>query len=117
ADTDAGDRTDTVDETNTSCAVQSAVARSLSSLISSLLTDLDSRAGATACSQDQLTSALDRLTAELDVLLDDAPSPFMMQQATRICTVRSRVKALNTVLKSIQRRIDNMDQMLSSGTV
>lgn len=54
---------------------------------------------------------------ELDKLLEDAPSPFIMQHAARISGVRKRVKALNTVLKSIQRRIDNMDHLMSAGVV
>ncbi|KAL2241142.1 UNVERIFIED_CONTAM: hypothetical protein Sindi_0755400 [Sesamum indicum] len=93
----------------------SAVAEGLYSLISSVLTGFDSRAEATARSQDQLAFTLDRLTGELDKLLEDAPSPFIMQHAARISGVRKRVKALNTVLKSVQRRIDNMDRMLSAG--
>lgn len=55
--------------------------------------------------------------SELDKLLEDAPLPFIMQHAARISGVRKRVKALNTVLKSIQRRIDNMDRMLSAGII
>lgn len=54
--------------------------------------------------------------SELDKLLEDAPSPFIMQHAARISGVRKRVKAINTVLKSVQRRIDNMDRMLSAGS-
>ncbi|KAL6572353.1 hypothetical protein OROMI_013311 [Orobanche minor] len=52
---------------------------------------------------------------ELDKLLEDAPSPFIMQHAARISGIRKRVSALKTVLKSIQRQIDNMDRMLSAG--
>lgn len=55
------------------------------------------------------------MLSELDKLLEDAPSPFIMQHAARISGVRKRVKSLNSVLKSIQRRIDNMDRMLSAG--
>lgn len=57
------------------------------------------------------------LFTELDKLLEDAPSPFIMQHAARISGVRRRVTALNSVLKSIQRRIDNMDRMMSAGSL
>lgn len=53
--------------------------------------------------------------AELDKLLEDAPLPFIMQHATKISSIRKRVSALNLLLKSIQRRIDNIDRMLSTG--
>ncbi|CAI9755064.1 unnamed protein product [Fraxinus pennsylvanica] len=95
----------------------SSVAKGLSSLISSIITDFDSRAEATSRSQEQLAFSLDRLTGELDKLLEDAPSPFIMQHAARISGVRRRVTALNSVLKSVQRRIDNMDRMLSAGSL
>lgn len=52
---------------------------------------------------------------ELDQLLDDAPLPFIMQHAAKIAGVRKRVSSLNALLKSIQRRIDNVDRMLSLG--
>lgn len=53
--------------------------------------------------------------AELDQLLDDAPLPFIMQHAAKISGVRKRVSSLNAILKSIQRRIDNVDRLLSAG--
>ncbi|XP_047949049.1 uncharacterized protein LOC125194875 isoform X1 [Salvia hispanica] len=112
---DGGDKCGNVDDTNTASSSNSAMADGLSRLISSVMTAFDSRAEATGRSQDQLAFALDRLTGELDKLLEDAPSPFIMQHAARISGVRKRVKSLNSVLKSIQRRIDNMDRMLSAG--
>lgn len=53
--------------------------------------------------------------AELDQLLEDAPLPFIMQHAVKISVVRKRVSSLNMLLKSIQRRLDNVDRMLSVG--
>ncbi|KAL8046913.1 hypothetical protein ABFX02_08G205000 [Erythranthe guttata] len=117
ADTDGGEKCDDISNLITATSSNSSVAEGLYSLISSVMTDFDSRAEATASSQDQLAFSLDRLTGELDKLLEDAPSPFIMQHAARISGVKKRVKALNTVLKSVQRRIDNMDRMLSAGLV
>ncbi|KAL8515103.1 hypothetical protein ACS0TY_013988 [Phlomoides rotata] len=111
------DKCDNFDHTIPASSSNSSVAEGLSSLISSVMTTFESRAEATTRSQDQLAYALDRLTGELDKLLEDAPSPFIMQHAARISGVRKRVKSLNTVLKSIQRRIDNMDRLLSAGVV
>ncbi|XAR56876.1 hypothetical protein NMG60_11037505 [Bertholletia excelsa] len=93
----------------------SAVADALSSMLSTVIRDFDSRAEDTVSSQDQLSFALDRLTRELDQLLEDAPLPFIMQHAVKISGVRKRVSSLNTLLKSIQRRLDNVDRMLSVG--
>lgn len=108
------------DDDNCSNAQSSSaysMAKGLSSFISSVMEDYDSTAEATTSSQNQLTFALDRLTGELDQLLDDAPLPFIMQHAARISGVRKRVKSLNLVLRSIQRRIDNIDGILSTGSV
>ncbi|KAL6543498.1 hypothetical protein OROHE_010120 [Orobanche hederae] len=132
SDTHGGDKCDNVGNIISAGTSNSSVAEGLYSLISSVMTSFNSRADATASSQDQLAFALDRLTrggiplfliilpgsslcCELDKLLEDAPSPFIMQHATRISGLRKRVNALNTVLKSIQRQIDNMDRMLSAG--
>ncbi|XP_059440772.1 uncharacterized protein LOC132173326 isoform X1 [Corylus avellana] len=92
-----------------------AVARGLSSTLATVIRDFDSRAQDTIGSQDQLSSALDRLTRELDQLLEDAPLPFIMQHAAKILGVRKRVSSLNSILKSIQHRVDNIDRMLSVG--
>ncbi|WCJ36991.1 SNARE-associated protein-related [Euphorbia peplus] len=92
-----------------------AVANSLSSMLSSVITDFESKAQGTMKSQDYLNSTIDRLTRELDQLLEDAPLPFIMQHAAKISAVRKRVSSLNLMLKSIQRRLDNIDRMLSVG--
>nr|KYP49104.1 hypothetical protein KK1_029134 [Cajanus cajan] len=85
-------------------------------MLSSVISDFDFRAQQTLKSQDHLSSAIDRLTGELDQLLEDAPLPFIMQHAAKISSVRKRVLSLNLLLKSIQGRIDNIDRMLSIGT-
>ncbi|KAK8469349.1 hypothetical protein PHAVU_005G056000 [Phaseolus vulgaris] len=92
------------------------LARGLSSMLSAVITDFDCRAHQTLRSQDHLSSVLDRLTGELDQLLEDAPLPFIMQHAAKISSVRKRVSSLNSLLKSIQGRIDNIDRMISIGT-
>ncbi|XP_027127378.1 uncharacterized protein LOC113772467 isoform X1 [Coffea eugenioides] len=96
---------------------ESSLGRCLSTLISTIIQDFDNRAEHTLRSQDQLSFALHRLTAELDQLLDDAPLPFVMQHAARISGVRKRFTSLNSVLKSIQRRIDNIDRTLSAASL
>ncbi|KAJ1430716.1 Snapin/Pallidin/Snn1 [Sesbania bispinosa] len=92
------------------------LAKGLSSMLSTVIRDFDSRAQQTLMSQHHLSSTIDRLTGELDQLLEDAPLPFIMQHAAKISSVRKRVSSLNSLLKSIQGRIDNMDRMLSIGT-
>ncbi|CAL1391207.1 unnamed protein product [Linum trigynum] len=89
--------------------------RGLSTILSNVIRDFDSQARTTLSSQDQLNSSLDRLTGELDRLLEDAPLPFIMQHAAKISAVRKRVSSLNSLLRAIQRRIDNMDRALSMG--
>ncbi|KAK8645377.1 hypothetical protein V6N13_119211 [Hibiscus sabdariffa] len=91
------------------------LAQALSSMLTSLIKDFDSKAHDTLASQDLLSSSIDRLTRELDQLLEDAPLPFIMQHAVKFSNVRKRVSSLNLLLKSIQRRLDNMDRMLSMG--
>ncbi|XP_022732013.1 uncharacterized protein LOC111286363 isoform X2 [Durio zibethinus] len=92
-----------------------ALAKALSSMLTSLVKDFDSKAHDTLASQDLLSSSIDRLTRELDQLLEDAPLPFIMQHAAKFSNVRKRVLSLNLLLKSIQRRVDNIDRMLSIG--
>ncbi|KAL3503716.1 hypothetical protein ACH5RR_038165 [Cinchona calisaya] len=104
------------DDKNDNKSSESSTGRCLSTLISSIIQDFDNKAEDTIRSQDQLSFALDRLTGELDQLLDDAPLPFIMQHAARISGVRKRVTSLNSVLKSIQRRVDNIDRMLSAAS-
>lgn len=41
--------------------------------------------------------------------------PFIMQHAARISGVRKRVSSMNLVLKAVQRRLDNIDRMLTVG--
>lgn len=57
------------------------------------------------------------MVLELDQLLEDAPLPFIMQHAAKISGVRKRVSSLNSLLKSIQRRVDNIDLILSVGSL
>ncbi|XP_008775076.1 uncharacterized protein LOC103695503 isoform X1 [Phoenix dactylifera] len=92
-----------------------ALARAISSTLGSVMREFDARAEGAARSQDELILSLDRFAGELDKLLEDAPLPFIMQHATKISSIRKRVSALNLLLKSIQRRIDNIDRMLSTG--
>ncbi|KAE9585069.1 putative snapin/Pallidin/Snn1 [Lupinus albus] len=92
------------------------LAKGLSSLLSTVIKEFDVRAQQTLNSQDQLTSAIDRLTRELDQLLEDAPLPFIMQHSAKISSVRKRVSSLNSLLKIIQGRVDNIDRLLSIGT-
>ncbi|MCE3051602.1 hypothetical protein HAX54_050300 [Datura stramonium] len=95
----------------------SSLAKGLSTIMSSIIREFDDSAAATSRSQDQLSSTLDRLTGELDKLLEDAPLPFIMQHAARISSVRKRVTSLNSLLKSIQRRLDNIDHKISAGLI
>ncbi|KAJ0045308.1 hypothetical protein Pint_04982 [Pistacia integerrima] len=114
-----GDANETPEESELNNTINTksseALAKALSCMLTSVIKDFDSKAQDTLRSQDQLASAIDRLTRELDQLLEDAPLPFIMQHAAKISSVRKRVSSLNSLLRSIQQRIDNMDRMLSAG--
>lgn len=92
-----------------------ALARAISATLGSVIIELDSRAEGAARSQDELVLSIDRLTRELDKLLEDAPLPFIMQHAAKISSIHKRVSGLNLLLKSVQRRVDNIDRILSTG--
>ncbi|XP_020271349.1 uncharacterized protein LOC109846499 isoform X2 [Asparagus officinalis] len=92
-----------------------ALAKAISSTLGSVIKEFDSRAEGAIQSQDELSRSIDRLTGELDKLLEDAPLPFIMQHAKKISSIRRRVSSLNLILKSIQKRIDNIDRILSRG--
>ncbi|XP_024020688.1 uncharacterized protein LOC21394188 [Morus notabilis] len=104
---------DSKTETETEKQQNDVVANGLSSMVSTLMKDYDSKAEDALRSQHYLSSSLDRLTRELDQLLEDAPVPFIVQYAGKVSSVRKRVSTLNSLLKSIHRRLDNMDRMLS----
>ncbi|KAM0950739.1 putative snapin/Pallidin/Snn1 [Dioscorea sansibarensis] len=94
-----------------------AVAKAIESTLGVVMREFDSRAKSTERGQDELSLAIDRLTGELDKLLEDAPVPLIMQHAAKISSIRKRVSAMNLLLKSIQRRMDRIDFMLSSGSL
>ncbi|XP_026383036.1 uncharacterized protein LOC113278396 [Papaver somniferum] len=116
ADSEVGNTNDSSNQDEESINKTSdALAKGISSILGTLIKEFDTKAQNTATSQDQLSSAINRLTGELDQLLEDAPLPFIMQHASKISGVRKRVLSLNSVLKSIQRRIDNIDRLISTG--
>ncbi|CAN6465282.1 unnamed protein product [Victoria cruziana] len=97
--------------------------RGVSSVLENLISVFLDRAEGVGQSQAQLSNGIDRLTRvntktleELDQLLEDAPMPFIMQRASKISGLCKRVSSLNTILKSIQWRIDNIDWLLSMGS-
>ncbi|OAY64413.1 hypothetical protein ACMD2_12945 [Ananas comosus] len=92
-----------------------ALGRAIAAALGGVMREFDARAEGAAQSQGELALSLDRLTGELDKLLEDAPSPFVMQHAAKISSIRKRVAALNLLLRSVQRRIDNIDRILSTG--
>ncbi|KAG2576503.1 uncharacterized protein LOC120677620 [Panicum virgatum] len=92
-----------------------ALAAAIAGVLGGALREHEARAAATARSQDEVAAAADRLNGELDKLLENAPSLVIMQHSTRISTIRKRISALNMLLKSIQRRIDNIDRIISTG--
>lgn len=112
-----GDLQEGNDGENKNIGNSNALANGLSSMLINIIRDFDSKADDTLTSQSQLSSSLDRLTTELDQLLEDAPFPFIMQHASRISNVRKRVLSLNSILRTIQRRVDNIDRAISMGNL
>ncbi|XP_022940121.1 uncharacterized protein LOC111445840 isoform X1 [Cucurbita moschata] len=108
-----GDIEEENDIANMNLGDSNALANGLSSMLMNIMRDFDSKADDTLKSQSQLSFSLDRLTSELDQLLEDAPFPFIMQHALRISSVRKRVLSLNSILRSVQRRVDNIDRVIS----
>ncbi|KAH7654411.1 Snapin/Pallidin/Snn1 protein [Dioscorea alata] len=94
-----------------------AVAKAIESTLGVVMREFDSRSKSAERSQDELSLAIDRLTGELDKLLEDAPVPLIMRHAAKISSIRKRISAMNLLLKSIQRRMDRIDFMLSSGSL
>ncbi|KAF3320562.1 Snapin/Pallidin [Carex littledalei] len=93
-----------------------ALAEAIAAVLGGAIRDFDARASCVGRSQEELSLSLDRITLELDKLLEDAPVPLIMQQAAKISSIRKRVLSLNMLLKSIQRRIDRIDQIVSAGS-
>ncbi|KAJ3678334.1 hypothetical protein LUZ60_002137 [Juncus effusus] len=123
--TDGGDReetsTDDIERAETSAEGRGrpcgALGDAIAATLGGVIRDFDARANGVSQSQEELSLSLNRLTSELDKLLEDAPTPLIMQQAAKISSIRRRVSALNLLLKSIQRRIDYIDRTLSTDNV
>lgn len=89
------------------------IARGIASVLDPVMRDFDARAEGALKSQGILRSSIDRLTRELDKLLEDAPAPFITQNSTKLSVVRKRVSSLTSTLQVVQKRIDNIERMLS----
>ncbi|KAG5235724.1 SNARE-associated family protein [Salix suchowensis] len=88
-----------------------ALGKALSTMLVNVIKDFDSKAQDTLNSQDKLNSAIDRLTR----VVGRCTLAVYLQHAAKISGVRKRVSSLNSVLKSIQHRVDNIDRLLSVG--
>ncbi|XP_008677018.2 uncharacterized protein [Zea mays] len=91
-----------------------ALASAIAGVLAGALREHEERAAATARSQDEVAAAIDRLNGELDRLLENAPTMVIMHHSARISSIRKRISAMNMLLKSIQRRIDSMDRIIST---
>ncbi|WVZ95228.1 hypothetical protein U9M48_041020 [Paspalum notatum var. saurae] len=91
-----------------------ALASAIAGVLGGALQEHKEQVAATAQSQDGVVAAIDRLNGELDKLLENAPSLVIMQHSVRISSIRKRISALNMLLKSIQRRIDNIERIIST---
>jgi len=89
------------------------IAKGIASVLDPVMRDFDARAEGALKSQGILRSSIDRLTRELDKLLEDAPAPFITQNSTKLLVVRKRVSSLTSTLQVVQKRIDNIERMLS----
>lgn len=89
------------------------IAKGIASVLDPVMRDFDARAEGALKSQGILRSSIDRLTRELDKLLEDAPAPFITQNSTKLSAVRKRVSSLTSTLQVVQKRIDNIERMLS----
>ncbi|KAJ7546808.1 hypothetical protein O6H91_08G055400 [Diphasiastrum complanatum] len=90
------------------------IAAGIASILGPVVTEFDARVEGAIKSQNALESSIDRLTRELDKLLEDTPLPFVAQHAARLSLVRKRVLSLTSTLQIIQGRIDNIGRILST---
>ncbi|KAG0560061.1 hypothetical protein KC19_10G151500 [Ceratodon purpureus] len=90
------------------------MAQGLASVLGPVVRDFDARVEGALKSQSLLTGSIDRLTKELDKLLEDTPIPMVAQHAAKLSGVRKRVASLMSTLRVIQGRIANMDRMLNA---
>lgn len=89
------------------------IAKGIASVLGPVMRNFDAGVEGALKSQSVLASSIDRLTRELDKLLEDAHIPHFTQHATRLSGIRKRAVSLNESLRKIQKRIDNIEQLLS----
>nr|XP_024396096.1 uncharacterized protein LOC112292150 isoform X2 [Physcomitrium patens] len=93
---------------------EDVIAQGLAAVLGPVVREFDARVEGALKSQSLLTGSIDRLTKELDKLLEDTPIPTVAQHAAKLSDVRKRVASLMSTLRVIQGRITNMDRMLNA---
>ncbi|CAM6090428.1 unnamed protein product [Calypogeia fissa] len=93
------------------------MANGIASVLGPVVRMFETRVDEVLKSQNTLQSSIERLTRELDKLLDDTPLPLGAQHAAKLSGIRKRVGSLTETLRIIQGRINSMDRMLSKESV
>ncbi|MCO5570550.1 hypothetical protein L7F22_024274 [Adiantum nelumboides] len=88
------------------------LAKGIASVLGPVMNNFDGGVEGVLKSQSILASSIDRLTRELDKLLEDVPHPYATHHATRLSGIRKRVIALNTSLRIIQKRMEMIQRLL-----
>lgn len=89
------------------------LAKGIASVLGPVMNSFDGGVEGVLKSQSILASSIDRLTRELDKLLEDVPHPYATHHATRLSGIRNRVIALNTSLRIIQKRMEMIQRLLA----
>eukprot|EP00897_Mesotaenium_endlicherianum_P003577 jgi/Mesen1/3247/ME000187S02404 len=89
-----------------------AIALGIESLMGPAIRECSSSMAGAFSSQQELAAQIDRLTAELDAMLDKLPLHVISQPAARLTGVSRRVQALSTTLHTVQGRMTNIHAML-----
>ncbi|KAG6552778.1 hypothetical protein Mapa_005726 [Marchantia paleacea] len=93
------------------------IARGIASVLGPVIKTFETRVEEVVKSQHTLENSIDRLTRELDKLLEDTPLPLGAQHAAKLSGIRKRVGSLSDTLRIVQGRVNSMETMLSDPSV
>ncbi|KAJ3036671.1 hypothetical protein HDV00_002495 [Rhizophlyctis rosea] len=84
------------------------IAAGIVSLIAPAIQEMDIRVVAVRASQAELHAEIERLSAELQLLLSTADPPALEAAITRLITARKRLTTAAATLKIIQERLERV---------
>jgi hypothetical protein len=93
--------------------VQNKLAKALESSGKRMVTDMKDAMDSAKLSQEKLEKQIERLTEELDRMLEDVPLPVIAHNSTRLAQFQQRAKTLCYTISVVEGRIQRLHELLT----